>query len=153
MHRPFVSNRGRGLELLIRREAEISCLSAGFQSGAWLWQWLVVLGTRPNPLSARGIVARGFRNRGGGPSRRSRPDSASEGESEAKREGRRMAIARFYRAIRARGIRNRHSLAKHVVLGTSDGPAGGGGGPWYQEPLVTWFQEPVPRGFGNQAPW
>jgi hypothetical protein len=85
---------------------------------------LVVLGTRLNPLSVQGIVARGFRNRGGSLSRRSRPDSASEGESEAKREGRKMAIARFYRAIRARGIRNRHSLAKHVVLGTSDGPAG-----------------------------
>lgn len=54
----------------------------------------------------------------------SRPDSAPEGESEAKREGRRAANVRFYRAIRARGIRNRHSYAKHVVLGTSDGPAG-----------------------------
>ena len=92
---------------------------------------LVVLGTRLNPLSAQGIVARGFRNRRGGLSRGSRPDSAPEGESEAKREGQRPAIARFYRAIQARGIRNRHSLAKHVVLGTSDGPAGGGGGPWY----------------------
>ena len=92
---------------------------------------LVVLGTRLNPLSAQVIVARGFRNRGGGQSRKSMPDSASEGESEAKREGRRTAIARFYRAIRARGIRNRHMLAKHVVLGTGDGPAEAGGGPWY----------------------
>jgi hypothetical protein len=84
----------------------------------------VVLGTRLNPLSAQGFRARGFRNRGGGLSRGSRPDSAPEGESEAKRAGRKAAIARFYRAIRARGIRNRHSMAKHVVLGTSDGPAG-----------------------------
>lgn len=92
---------------------------------------LVVLGTRLNPLSAQGIVARGFRNRGGSLSRGSRPDSVPEGESEAKRKGRRAAIARFYRAIRARGIRNRHSLATHVVLGTSEGPAEGGGSPWY----------------------
>jgi hypothetical protein len=95
---------------------------------------LVVLGTRPSPLNARGIVARGFRNRGGSLSRRSRPDSAFEGESEAKREGQRGAIARFYRAIRARGIRNWHSLPKHVVLGTFGDVVSGTRPAWFWEP-------------------
>lgn len=78
----------------------------------------MVLGTRLNPLSAQGILARGFRNRGGEMSRGSRPDSPLEGESETKSGGQRRPNARFCRAIQARGIRNRYSPARHVVSGT-----------------------------------
>ena len=62
--------------------------------------------------------------------------------------------------IRCRGIRNPTSLSgtwfqepadltRLVVSGTPPSPRL----TWYQERLVTWFQEPPPRGFWNRISW
>ena len=86
-------------------------------------------------------------------SRMNGPDSASEGESEAKEEGRESGDCPVFPGNPGSWYWEPALFGQHVVLGTGDGLIWGRGGPWYRELLVTWFRELVPRGFRNHAPW